>query len=65
MPGSFFGCTISGCCIFLGLQYEATSYPHVMYTVITPWDSCAPPEPRVPCHSSSWLKEGQVALGIM
>ena len=32
----FFGSKISGLCIFLGLQYEASSDPPVMYTSSTP-----------------------------
>ena len=32
----FFGCEISGSCIFLGSQYEALSDPPVMYTASTP-----------------------------
>ena len=41
----FFGCKISGSCIFLGWQYEAMSdlpLPPVMYTASTPpplWES--------------------------
>ena len=52
----FFGCKISGSCIFLGSQYEAPSDPPVMYTASTPLGTCFPePFSENPPNSFSFI----------